>query len=167
MRKTSLGAAVYITRGAAVAAIYFALTYLTSLLGLASGVIQFRISEALCILPIFIPEAILGLTIGCFLSNLITGALFWDVIFGSIATLIGAIGAYVLRSLPKKLIWLSTIPTVLSNAVIIPFVLIYAYGISGGYFFFMLTVGVGEIVCAGIGGALLCYSLSKTNVFKH
>lgn len=166
MRKSSLGAAVYITRGALVAALYAALTYLSSLLGLSSGVIQFRISEAMCLLPIFIPEAILGLTIGCFLSNLLTGCLFFDVFFGSVATLIGALGAYALRKLPRKLIWLSTIPTVLANAIIIPFVLIYAYGISGGYFFFMLTVGVGEIICAGTGGTLLYYSLSKTNMFK-
>ncbi len=166
MRKSSLSATTYITRGALVAAIYVALTYLSSLMGLSSGVIQFRISEAMCLLPIFMPEAILGLTIGCFLSNLLTGCLFWDVLFGSVATLIGALGAYALRKLPKKLIWLSTLPTVLANAIIIPFVLIYAYGAIGGYFFFMLTVGVGEIVCAGIGGSLLFYSLSKTDILK-
>ena len=166
MKRSSLGAATYITRGALIAAIYVALTYLSSLLGLSSGVIQFRISEALCLVPIFMPEAILGLTIGCFLSNLLTGCLFWDVLFGSLATLIGALGAYTLRKLPRKLIWLSTVPTLLANAIIIPFVLIYAYGISGGYFFFMLTVGIGETVCAGIGGTLLYYSLSKTDMFK-
>ena len=112
------------------------------------------------------PEAILGLTIGCFLSNLLTGCLLWDVVFGSIATLIGALGAYAFRNLPKKLLWLSTLPTVLANAIIIPFVLIYTYGVNGGYFFFMLTVGVGEIACAGIGGSALLYSLSKTDIFK-
>ena len=164
--KKSLSAAAYITRGALVAALYVALTYLASILGLASGVIQFRISEALCVLPIFMPEAILGLTIGCFLSNLLTGALFWDVLFGSVATLNGALGAYALRKMPKKLIWIATIPTVMANAIIVPFLLIYAYGVSGGYLFFMLTVGLGEIVCAGIGGTLLYYSLSKTNLSR-
>ena len=167
MRKSSRNAAMFITRGAAVAAIYVALTYLSSLLGLASGAIQFRISEALCILPLFMTEAIFGLTIGCFISNLITGSLFWDVIFGSIATLIGALGAYALRRIPKSLIWLSTLPTILANTAIIPFVIMYAYGVSRGLLFFMLTVGIGEIVCAGIGGSLLFCSLSKTDIFRH
>ena len=67
-----------LTRGAMIAALYVALTYLASALGLASGVIQFRISEALCILPIFMPEAIAGLFVGCLLSNIFTGCLLWD-----------------------------------------------------------------------------------------
>ena len=140
---------------------YVALTYLAALLGISSGVIQFRISEALCVLALFFPEAVLGLTVGCFISNLVTGALIWDVIFGSFATLIGAIGARLLRKLPKKLIFISTLPTVFANAIIVPLVLMYAYGIEGAYLFFFLTVGLGELVCATIGGTALYYSLKK------
>ena len=134
------------------------------MLGLSSGVIQFRISEALCILPVFMPEAIPGLAIGCLLSNALTGCVFWDVVFGTVATLIGAIGAYLLRRLPGKLIWIATLPTVLANAIIVPFVLMYAYGIEGGYFYFMLTVGIGEVVCATVGGVLLYFAMKKTNI---
>ena len=107
------------------------------------------------------PEAIVGLTLGCFIANLITDAVIWDIIFGSLATLIGAVGARLLRKLPQKLIWLSTLPTVISNAVIIPFVLIYAYEVPGVYPYFALTVAIGEVVCALILGTALYYSLKK------
>ena len=143
-----------LTRGAAVAALYTVLTLLSAMLGLSSGVIQFRLSELLCVLPLFIPEAIGGLFIGCAVSNLITGCAVWDIIFGSIATLLGALGAYALRRIPEGFKWTATLPTVLSNAVIVPFVLMYAYGVEDAYAFLFLTVGVGEIVCAGVGGYL-------------
>ena len=162
MKSKSKSSALYVTRGALVGALYVALTYLSSMVGLSSGVIQFRISEALCILPVFMPEAIPGLFIGCLVSNLLaTGVQPLDIIFGSIATLIGAVGAYLLHKLPPKLAWCATVPTILANAIIVPLVLIFAYGAEGGYFFFMLTVGIGELVCAGIGGTLLYYSMRK------
>ena len=160
MKNTSKNV-LYLTRGALIGAMYVALTYLAFLLGLSSGVIQFRISEALCILPIFFPEAVLGLTIGCIISNLITGAVFWDIVFGSLATFIGAMGARLLRKLPDKLKFLTTLPTLFSNAIIVPFVLLFAYGIEGGYWYFFLTVGLGELVCATVGGTLLYYSLKN------
>ena len=158
---------LYLTRGALVAALYVALTYLASLVGLSSGVIQFRISEALCILPLFMPEAVMGLFIGCILSNVLTGAVLWDVVFGSVATLIGAIFTRVLRILPEKLKWLATLPPVISNAVIVPFVLIYAYGVPDGYFYLFLTVGVGELVCATGLGTVLYYSLKKYDFLRQ
>ena len=154
--------ALRLTRGALVGALYVALTYLSTLFGLSSGVIQFRVSEALTVLPVFMPEAIPGLFVGCVLSNLMTpGVHPLDIVFGSVATLVGAIGTYLLRRLPKKLMWLSTLPPILANAVIVPFVLMFAYGAEGSYLFFMLTVGVGEIACAGFGGAALYYSMRK------
>ena len=158
-RKTNTS--LYITRGAMIAAMYVALTYLSALFGLASGVIQFRISEALCILPMFFPEAVLGLTVGCIISNTVTGSLFWDVVFGSLATLIGAIGARLLRKLPHKLSFIATLPTLFANAIIVPFVLMWVYGAEGAYWYFFLTVGLGELVCASIGGAVLYYALKK------
>ena len=164
--KRSSNSTLYVTRGAMIAAMYVALTYLASLFGLSSGVIQFRISEMLCILPIFFPEAVLGLTIGCIISNIVSGCVIWDIIFGSIATLIGALGARLMRKIPKKLAFLATLPTVLANAVIVPFVLMFAYGAEGGYWYFFLTVAIGEIVCASVGGTLLYFGLKKLQINK-
>ena len=153
---------LYLTRGAMIAALYVALTYLASLFGLDKGAIQFRISEMLSILPAFFPEAVLGLTIGCMLANLLTGCLALDIVFGSLATLIGAIGARLLRKLPLKFAWLIPVPTILANAIIVPFVIKYVYMTEGLYWFFFLTVGLGELVCAGIMGSVLYYSIRKS-----
>ena len=90
---------LFAVQAAMIAALYVVLTYITNLLGLASGTIQVRFSEALCILPVFTPAAIPGLFIGCLISNLITGGIIWDIIFGSIATLLGALGSSEKRSL--------------------------------------------------------------------
>ena len=153
---------LYIARGALIAALYVVMTQLATLVGLSSGAIQFRISEALCILPLFFPEAIPGLFVGCLISNLLVpGAHVLDIIFGSIATLIGAAGAFALRNLPEKFKWVATLPTVVANMIIVPFVLIYAYGSTDSYFYMVFTVGVGELVCAAIGGSALYYVLNK------
>lgn len=165
-RQTKTGLAVRrVARGGLIAALYVALTYLSMAFGLSGGVIQFRLSEALCILPIFLPEAVPALTVGCLLANLLTGCAPWDIVFGAVATLIGAAGAYLIgkRAAP----WVATLPTILSNALIIPLVLIYAYGAEGGYAFFMLTVGIGEIVCAGVLGAILAAVLKKMRIFDN
>ena len=90
-----------ITQGAAIAAVYVALTMIVA--PIAFGPVQFRISEALCVLPYFLPSAVPGVTIGCFLANLLCGAAPLDVVFGSLATLIGAVGSYYLG---KKSKWL-------------------------------------------------------------
>ena len=153
---------LYTTRGALIAALYVLLTELATLMGLSSGVIQLRFSEAMCILPIFFPEAIPGLFIGCLISNLmVPGVVIWDVIFGSLATLIGAIGARLLRNLPQKYKWVATIPTIAANMIIVPFVIIYAYAAPDSYWFLMLTVGIGELICAGFGGSALYYTMKK------
>ena len=159
-----------LTRGALIAALYVGLTYVSTIFGLSSGAIQFRLAEVLCILPIFMIEAIPGLFIGCILSNIIAGCVLWDIIFGSIATLIGAIGAYLLRRVPTKFKWVATLPTLIANMVIVPFVLIYAYvGVSDSYLFLMATVGLGEFVCATIGGSALYYIFKKhlSHLSKH
>lgn len=90
--------ALFLTQAAMIAALYVVLTYIANLFGLASGVIQIRLSEMLCILPVFTPAAIPGLFIGCLLSNILTGCVIWDILFGSLATLAGAIGTYLLRN---------------------------------------------------------------------
>ena len=164
--KKRKNSALFLTRGAIIAALYVVLTYLSSLLGLSSGVIQLRISEALCILPIFFPEAVPGLYVGCIISNIIAGANPFDIIFGSLATLLGAIGARLLRKLPDKLMWIATLPTIVANALIVPPVLIFAYGATDAYWFIVLTVFIGEVVCAGIVGYLSYFALKKSG-FKE
>lgn len=152
-------------QAAMIAAIYVVLTYFISAFNLASGAIQVRISEALTILPVFTPAAIPGLFIGCLLSNLLTGCLPLDVVFGSIATLIGACGTYLLR----KQKWLAPLPPVLSNTVIVPFVLAYVYGAEGTIPFFMLTVGIGEVISCYVLGGILMSALGKYKdiIFKQ
>ena len=85
---------LFITQSAMIAAVYIVLTYFISAFNLASGSIQIRISEALTVLPYFTPAAVPGLFIGCFLCNKLIGSLVPDIIFGSLATLIGAVGTY-------------------------------------------------------------------------
>jgi uncharacterized membrane protein len=158
MKKVRL---LFITRGAIIAALYVALTFVSNALGLASGVIQLRLSEALAVLPFFTPAAIPGLFVGCALSNLLTGCAPWDVLFGSIATLLGAVGAYLLRG--NK--WLVPVPTIVSNTLIIPFILSYVYGAEGTIPFFMLTVGLGELISCGVFGMLLLTVLKRYQRF--
>lgn len=152
--------AYFITQAAVIAAIYVVLTLAVNAFDLANGAIQVRISEALTILPFFTPAAIPGLFVGCLLSNFLTGAPIWDVIFGSLATLLGAAGTYMLRR--QK--WLAPVPPIIANILIIPPVLHFAYGLPGGIPFFMLTVGLGEIISCGILGMLLLFLLQK---YRH
>lgn len=154
----------FLCRGALIAALYVVLTWLCALVGLDKGVIQMRLSEALCVLPAFTGAAVPGLFVGCLLANLLTGSALPDVVFGSLATLIGALGAYFLRR--RK--WLVPLPTVLANTLIIPFVLRFAYGVEGSIPYFMLTVGAGEVISAYICGMLLYAALERraANLFK-
>ena len=143
---------IYIAQAAVIAAIYTVLTIIAAGFDLASGAIQVRFSEALTIMPFFTPAAIPGLTVGCLLSNILTGCALPDIIFGTLATLLGALGSYALRHNR----FLCAIPPIVSNALIIPFVLTYAYHIPGGIPLFMLTVGLGELIsCMGLGQLLL------------
>lgn len=154
----------FLCRGALIAALYVVLTWLCALVGLDKGVIQMRLSEALCVLPAFTGAAVPGLFVGCLLANLLTGSALPDVVFGSLATLIGALGAYFLRR--RK--WLVPLPTVLANTLIIPFVLRFAYGAEGSIPYFMLTVGAGEVISAYICGMVLYAALErrKAQLFK-
>ena len=143
---------VYLTQAALIAAIYTVLTMIAAGFDLASGAIQVRFSEALTIMPFFTPAAIPGLTVGCLLSNILTGCALPDIIFGTLATLLGALGSYALRHNR----FLCAIHPIVTNALIIPFVLTYAYHIPGGIPLFMLTVGLGELIsCMGLGQLLL------------
>ena len=156
---------IRLTQAAMIAAIYVVLTYFISAFGLASGAIQVRISEALTLLPVFTPAAIPGLFVGCLLSNLLTGCMALDVIFGSIATLIGAVGTYLLR----KTKFAFTLPPVISNAIIVPIVLKNVYGLQDAAWYLVLTVGAGEVISVCILGMILKKVLWKYRnvIFKE
>ena len=152
-----------LTYGAMIAALYFVLTWISELAGLAYMTPQIRLGEALCVLTWLTPAAVPGLFAGCLLANLTMGCVVWDVIFGSLATLIGAyVGSKI------KIKWLVPLPTVISNAVIIPFIIIYCYmdTISlSVYVVTALTVLIGEIVSAYVIGILLLAAMSKHSIF--
>ena len=114
----------FITMSAAIAAIYVVLTIVFAPISFLA--VQVRIAEALTALPMFSLAAVPGLFIGCIFGNLLGGAVVWDIVFGSIATLIGAVGSYLLR----KNRWLVPVPPIVSNSLIVPFVLKYAYGMD-------------------------------------
>lgn len=147
----------YLTQGAIIAALYVVFTYVASFLGLASGVIQFRLSEALCIMACFTPAAIPGLYIGCLLANILTGAIVWDILLGPVATLIGAVGTWLLR----RNLYLAVLPPIAANVLIVPMVLKYAYMAEEAVPYLMLTVGVGEVVTCGVLGVLLYYVVRR------
>ncbi|MCQ2457865.1 MAG: QueT transporter family protein [Clostridia bacterium] len=152
------GSVRYLTEAGTIAALYTVLTLLSNAFGLASGTVQVRIAEALCILPCFTPAAIPGLTIGCLLSDMLTGCVIWDVIFGSLATLIGAVGARLLRGRP----YISWIPSFAANTVIIPVILSLAYHIETAIPLMMLTVGLGELISCGVLGILIIRPVQRS-----
>ena len=159
---------LFMTQAAMIAAIYVVLTFVANAFGLASNAIQIRISEALTILPFFIPAAIPGLAIGCLLANFLTGAHWIDIVFGSFATLIGAVFTYYIgikaRENKPKLKWLAPVPPIVSNAIIIPFVLYFAYGITELWFSFIF-VTIGQVISCGILGMGLLLALDKRSIF--
>jgi len=122
------------------------------------GEIQVRIAEALTILPVFTPAAIPGLFVGCIIGNIFGGSILPDIIFGSLATLIGAYFTYLLR---KHVKYLAPLPPIISNTLIVPLVLRYAYGINLPIAFMMLTVGIGEVISCGILGMIVYAALEK------
>jgi uncharacterized membrane protein len=153
---------LYVTQAAIIAAIYVVLVFVFQYSSF--GPIQFRIAEALTVLPYFTPAAIPGVTIGCLLSNLLFRADILDIVFGTAATLIAAYLSYQLRE--NK--FLVPVPPILVNAIIIPWVLKHAYFEADPIPLMMLTVGVGQLVSAGILGMILLFSLEKVRhiIFK-
>ena len=154
--------AKFVAQAAIIAAVYTVLKVFIAAFNLASGAIQVRVSEALTILPVFTPAAVPGLFIGCLISNTVTGAAPLDIVFGSIATLIGAFGTYRLRSGSRIL---ASIPPIVANVLIIPFVLSWVYQIPGSIPFFMLTVGVGEVISCLVLGQMLYSALTPVKRF--
>ncbi|PKM56396.1 MAG: QueT transporter family protein [Firmicutes bacterium HGW-Firmicutes-5] len=128
------------------------------------GPIQFRIAEALTVLPFFTPAAIPGVFIGCLLANILYGGVLLDVVFGSLTTLLAAYLSYRLR----KNKWMVTVPPILLNAAIIPFVLKYGYGVPDGIPFMMGTIFIGQFIVVGIIGMVLLHALLplKDKIFQ-
>ncbi|MBQ3589293.1 MAG: QueT transporter family protein [Clostridia bacterium] len=155
------GKILYLTQSALIAALYVALTWLSNLVGLASGAVQIRISEALCVLPAFMPSAIPGLFIGCLISNISMGSNIFDIIFGSLATLIGAVFTSKLKNK-----FLAPIPAVISNTIIVPIVIMLCYTAKEArnmstYLLTTLGVFAGEVISAYIFGIILYVALEK------
>lgn len=147
---------LFLTQAAMIAALYVVLTLVFQAVSFSE--FQVRIAEALTILPAFTPAAIPGLFIGCIIGNIIGGSILPDIIFGSLATLLGAYFTYLLR---KKSRYLAILPPILSNTLIVPFILRYAYGINLPIPIMMLTVGIGEIISCGVFGLILYTALQK------
>lgn len=153
----------FITQAALISAIYIVLTLIANALGLANAAIQVRFSEALTILPVFTSAAVPGLFVGCLLSNILTGCAPWDILFGSLATLIGAIFTLKLKNLK----WAACLPPIISNTIIVPFVLSYVYGAEGTIPYLMVTVAIGEIISCAVLGNLLRIALKPhKKIFK-
>jgi len=149
-----------LTYAALTAGLYVILTLIASMMGLSNGVIQIRFSESLTILPAFTSSAIPGLTLGCVIANIISGAHIYDVIFGSVATLIGAVFTYVLR----KNKYLAASCPIISNTVIIPLILSYVYHFEGSIWYFAVTVFIGEVISCGVLGLWLHRFIKKHNI---
>jgi len=191
MKKTAL----FITTAAIIAALYVVLTFLANSLGLASQAIQVRFSESLTILALFTPAAIPGLFIGCLLSNILIGSIIQDVIFGSLTTLAAAALTYIIGLAFRKLIQkaeakktktglgiagtvLGSLPPIMGNMLVVPLVLIYAYGftdpvsflgfdfnsVTAIYWFYVVTVGIGELISCTVLGLLVSFLFRKTGL---
>ncbi len=143
---------MFLTQAAVIAAIYVVLIIVFE--PISFGEIQVRVAEALTVLPFFTPAAIPGVTIGCLIGNMIGGSIM-DMIFGTLATLIAAVASYALR----KNRYLVPIPPIVSNMLIIPWVLKYAYELPFSIPFLMLSVGIGEVISCGVLGLALLTAL--------
>lgn len=163
----------YVAQAGVVAALYAAATLVALLLlqGLAWGPVQFRISEAVCVAALLTPAAVPGLTVGCIVANLIalvvngTGALgLFDVVFGSLATCVGALWCWKMREHPK----VAVLGPVIANALIVPAYLpimlqgmgfytipFTSISLEGAY----LPMYLFGVVATGIGEALVMYVL--------
>ena len=163
MKETKTLSVQFVAQAAVIAAIYVVLTLLFA--PFSYGEVQVRLSEALTILPVFTPAAVPGLFVGCLLSNMLGGCIVPDFIFGSLATLTGAVFTYLLRNQSR---FLAPLPPILANALIVPFVLRFGYQVPLPIPFMMLTVGIGEVISCGVFGMILYAALYryKNLIFK-
>ncbi len=155
----------YLCQAAMIAALYVVLTWVSAQLGLASLAIQCRLGEALCILPLFLPAAVPGLGVGCFIANLVIHSPAPDLIFGTLATVLGAVicrliaRAWHSESLVNLIV--ATLPNVLANTVIVPLVLRYAYHLEDAVWLMAAQVGAGELISGTLLGVLLVLAVPQ------
>ncbi len=151
----------YVVNAAVTAALYAVLTLAFS--AVSFGPLQFRISEILTILPVFAPFAVPGLTVGCVIANLIGGFGIYDIVFGSLATCLGAIGTRVFRKKPV----LAALSPVVSNALIVGTMLYFVVPDSPALLLNVITVGFGELViCLGLGLPLIHFLKKRPDLFR-
>lgn len=146
-----------LTRAAMIAAIYCTLTLLFQ--PISYGPVQFRVSEALTLLPVLTVDAVPGLFIGCLLSNLLGGAAWYDVVFGSIATLLAAICTRKLRDVPAA----GAAMPVLFNGLIVGPVVYFAYSQAPGAAF-SLPLFLKDVGSVAFGEAVVCFFLGLAMV---
>lgn len=153
----------FLTEAGIIAALYTALTLV--LQPFSFGAIQLRVSEALCVLPFFTPAAIPGLFLGCAAANAIGSQMgLLDVIFGSLATLLAALATYMI---PKKFKYLTPLPAVIFNGIIIGLLLYYADGLPLFESIAFISIEEG-VACYAFGiPLLLALERHKSKIFKH
>ncbi|MCQ2456203.1 MAG: QueT transporter family protein [Clostridia bacterium] len=152
----------YITEAGVIAALYVALTMLSASVGLSSGPIQCRLSEALCLLPVLFPSAVPGVAIGCLISNLILSGSLFDVVLGTAATLVGALGARLIGR--GRLIFPASVPTVIANAAAIPLILKLMDVPDIAYLYTAFTVALGEIISCTVLGPLFVLLIERSGI---
>ena len=161
---------VTIAYSALIAALYAAATYASAAAGLAYGPVQFRVSEALTILPVFTPAAIPGLMIGCVAANIRSPYGVVDIICGTLATVLAAFATRALRNARfKNVPWLAPLPPVVFNALIVGAeITILAPGKAGITAFAVNAawVGLGEFVMCYALGLPLYAALERTKLFS-
>jgi uncharacterized membrane protein len=160
---------LWLTTAAIIAALYVALTFLSMALGLDKNAIQVRFSETLVVLAFFTPAAIPGLTVGCLLANILTGCAPLDIVLGPIATLIGALGVYLISKMKNGRLarFICTLPNIIANTVIVTFICIVCYTAPEAREaslipFYASTVFLGEVISSGILGSVILFGAGKT-----
>lgn len=148
-----------------IAAIYAGLTLLLPIP--QYGGVQLRVAEAMTLLPFLVPEAALGLTVGCFLANLLGSPYVLDWVFGTLATFLAAV---ITRRMPNK--WLAAVPPVLCNAAIVGAEIAYFSVLDGAAFgpafaFNAFTVGLGEAVACFVLGVPLVSWMQKNTFMRE
>ena len=151
-----------IAKTAIIGGLYFVLT--VAIAPLSYGVVQFRFSECLTMLAIFYPEAIIGLTVGCFFSNLLGTGLILDMLFGTLATFLSSLLTFIICLKLKKILIKSIVCilfNVVLNAFLVPICFIGFTFVANVYFFGALTVGFGQLVVLCTLGVLVSFSVDK------
>lgn len=153
MRRTK---ATYIFQFLIIAALYAGITIAEQFtVGMTKDIIQVRLSDALTVLPVFTPAAIPGLFAGCMVSNYVIGCQTYDVIFGSLATLVGATGTYLVR----KHRFMAPVPPIIINMITIPLLFTYVYRYEDSFWYYVIAIGIGQIIACGILGMALMLGL--------